>query len=160
MPSATSSEIAPVGITSIGTRASSPSRMTEPRPNCRSIWASAVSRALSLSPTLLPGLSMPAIGAPVGIKGFPVGADATRRLRQNPCVPMNATETARDPAVRAAQLTTLAEQLFDHEQDTPASPAPLPACTQTSPDTAQTSPDTVITALVRAHTPASRTVSG
>src|SRR6516164_5639989 len=129
MPRATSSEIAPVGITSIGARLSSPRRMTEPRPNCRSIWASAVSRALSLSPTL-PGLSMPAMGAPVGIKGFAVGADATRRHRQNPYVPMNATETARGPAIKAAQLTTLAEQLFDHEQDTPASPAPLPACTQ------------------------------
>ena len=71
---------------------------------------------------------------------------------------MNATETARGPAIRAVQLTTLAEQLFDHEQDTPASPAPLPACPQTGCSTAQTSPDTVITALVRAHTPASRTV--
>src|SRR6516165_8205423 len=45
---------------------------------------------------------------------------------------MNATETARGPAVRATQLTTLAEQLFDHEQDTPSSlessrPAPGPA---------------------------------
>ena len=49
MPSATSSAIEPVGITSIGTRTSSPSRMTEPLPNCRSIWASAVSSAFSRS---------------------------------------------------------------------------------------------------------------
>ena len=91
MPRATSSEIAPVGITSIGARTSSPSRMIEPLPNCRSIWASAVSRDLSLSPALPPGLSMPAMGTPVGIKGLPVGADATRRHRQNPYVPMNAT---------------------------------------------------------------------
>src|ERR1017187_812731 len=75
MPSATSSEIAPVGITSIGARPSSPSRMIEPLPNCRSIWASAVSRDLSLSPALpaalsLPALSLPAMWTPVGIKGF------------------------------------------------------------------------------------------
>src|SRR6516165_5991124 len=65
-----SSEIAPVGITSIGARASSPSRITEPLPNCRSIWARAVSRALSLSPTFPPGLSMPAMDTPAGIRGF------------------------------------------------------------------------------------------
>src|ERR1700749_2437751 len=51
-PSATSRAIDPVGITSTGTRACSPSRMTEPLPNCRSIWTSAASRALSLSPAL------------------------------------------------------------------------------------------------------------
>ena len=66
MPSAMSSEIAPVGITSTGARASSPSRMIEPLPNCRSIWARAVSRALSLSPAFPPGLSMPAMGTPIG----------------------------------------------------------------------------------------------
>ena len=49
MPSATSRAIEPVGITSTGTRASSPSRMTVPLPNCRSIWASAASSAFSLS---------------------------------------------------------------------------------------------------------------
>src|SRR5262249_35963220 len=70
MPSAMSSEIAPVGITSIGARTSSPSRITEPLPNWRSIWARAVSRALSLSPPLLPGLSMPAMDTPAGIRGF------------------------------------------------------------------------------------------
>src|SRR5215469_9356426 len=51
-PRATSRAIEPVGITSTGTRACSPSRMTEPLPNCRSIWTSAASRALSLSPAL------------------------------------------------------------------------------------------------------------
>src|SRR5690348_11512633 len=83
MPRATSSEIDPVGITSIGARLSSPSRMIEPRPNCRSIWARAVSKALSLSPTLAPGLSMPAMDTPAGIKGLLVGDDATRHRRQN-----------------------------------------------------------------------------
>ena len=47
MPSATSRAIEPVGITSTGARSSLPSRMTEPLPNCRSIWASADSRAFS-----------------------------------------------------------------------------------------------------------------
>ena len=42
--------IEPVGMTSTGTRVSSPRRMTEPLPNCRSLWRRAVSRALSLSP--------------------------------------------------------------------------------------------------------------
>ena len=44
--------------------------ITEPLPNCRSIWASAVSSDFSLSPTLLPALSLPAMGTPVGIKGL------------------------------------------------------------------------------------------
>ena len=47
MPSATSRAIDPVGITSTGARSSLPSRMTEPFPNCRSIWARADSRAFS-----------------------------------------------------------------------------------------------------------------
>src|ERR1700692_742229 len=51
MPRATSRAIEPVGITSTGTRVSSPSRMIEPLPNCRSIWRSAASSALPLSPT-------------------------------------------------------------------------------------------------------------
>ena len=42
-----SSEMAPVGITSSGTRTSSPSRITEPLPNCLSMLASATSSALS-----------------------------------------------------------------------------------------------------------------
>src|SRR3954463_7384955 len=49
MPSATSRAIDPVGITSIGARVSSPSRMTAPLPCCRSICASAVVSALSRS---------------------------------------------------------------------------------------------------------------
>src|SRR4029079_5173131 len=49
MPSAMSRAMEPVGMTSIGARTSSPRRMTEPLPNCRSIWASAASRALSRS---------------------------------------------------------------------------------------------------------------
>ena len=57
-PSATSSAIEPVGITSTGTRVSSPRRMTEPLPNCRSIWRRAVSRAFSLSPARS-GLGLP-----------------------------------------------------------------------------------------------------
>ncbi len=49
MPSAMSREIAPVGMISTGARASSPIRMTDPLPNWRSIWASAVSGAFSRS---------------------------------------------------------------------------------------------------------------
>src|SRR5882724_8121652 len=46
-PSAASNEIAPVGITEIGTMASfDPSRMMEPLPNCFSICANARSIAL------------------------------------------------------------------------------------------------------------------
>src|SRR3954470_3832509 len=48
-PSATSRAIDPVGMTSTGARSSLPRRMTEPLPNWRSIWASAVSRAFSRS---------------------------------------------------------------------------------------------------------------
>ena len=49
IPKATSSAMDPVGITSIGARPSSPSRMTDPLPNCRSICDRAVSRARSRS---------------------------------------------------------------------------------------------------------------
>src|SRR6187431_30223 len=48
-PSATSSAIEPVGMTSTGARSSLPNRMTEPFPNCLSIWARADSRAFSRS---------------------------------------------------------------------------------------------------------------
>ena len=62
MPSATSSAIDPVGITSTGARASSPSRMIAPLPNCCSIWVSAASRDFSLSPFFgAPALSFGAI---------------------------------------------------------------------------------------------------
>ena len=92
MPSATSSAIAPVGITSIGGRPSSPSRMIEPRPNCRSIWARAVSRDLSLSPPVrLTALSLPAMGTPVGFKsllaGSVAGPEATCCHRQFRALP-------------------------------------------------------------------------
>ena len=49
MPSATSSAIEPVGMTSIGARPSSPSRMIEPLPYCFSICASAMPSAFSRS---------------------------------------------------------------------------------------------------------------
>src|SRR5690606_4828674 len=49
IPSATSREMDPVGIDSMGGRLSSPRRMMVPLPNWRSICASAVSRALSRS---------------------------------------------------------------------------------------------------------------
>ena len=62
MPSATSSAIEPVGITSIGARASSPRRMTEPLPNCFSIWASATSSAFSRS---APAMSVHPLPGPV-----------------------------------------------------------------------------------------------
>ena len=49
MPSATSSAMEPVGMTSIGVAARSPRRITEPLPNCLSICARATSSALSRS---------------------------------------------------------------------------------------------------------------
>src|SRR3954451_22851309 len=49
MPSATSSAMDPVGMTSTGARPSSPRRMIDPLPNWRSIWLSAASRAFSRS---------------------------------------------------------------------------------------------------------------
>src|SRR6266851_5014101 len=115
MPSATSRAIDPVGITSIGARPSSPSRMIEPLPNCRSIWASAVSRDLSLSPALLPALSLPAMWTPVGDQGLFAGPDATRLYRH------------RFVAMDGRPGATLDEQLFDHEQDTPNSSRNFPA---------------------------------
>src|SRR3954468_15486320 len=49
MPSAMSRAIEPVGMTFMATSGLSPRRMTEPLPNCLSIWARAMSRALSRS---------------------------------------------------------------------------------------------------------------
>src|SRR3954464_9325117 len=49
MPRAMSRAIDPVGMTFMATSGLSPRRMTEPLPNCLSIWARAMSRALSRS---------------------------------------------------------------------------------------------------------------
>src|SRR3954452_9446405 len=49
MPRAMSRAIEPVGMTFMATSGLSPSRMTEPLPNCLSIWARAMSSALSRS---------------------------------------------------------------------------------------------------------------
>src|SRR6185437_3116248 len=49
MPRATSRAIEPLAMISTGVRVSSPRRMTEPLPNCRSICMSAASSALFLS---------------------------------------------------------------------------------------------------------------
>src|SRR5829696_5879305 len=49
MPSAMSRAMDPVGMTFMATSGLSPRRMTEPLPNCLSIWARAMSRALSRS---------------------------------------------------------------------------------------------------------------
>src|SRR5947208_3241014 len=55
-PSAASNEIAPVGITEIGTMASfDPSRMMEPLPNCFSICANARSILLAINAAVRPG---------------------------------------------------------------------------------------------------------
>src|SRR5882672_7520197 len=61
MPSATSRAIEPVGITAIGACPFSPSRITEPLPNCLSICARAKSRDFSRSGT--------AMGAPPVVVG-------------------------------------------------------------------------------------------
>src|SRR5579871_2736324 len=49
MPSATSSPSEPEGIDSISILSLLPSFITEPLPNCRSIWESAADKALDLS---------------------------------------------------------------------------------------------------------------
>src|SRR4051794_40808900 len=70
----------PVGMTSSGARVSSPRRITEPLPNCFSIWARATLRAWSRSPAMsvhpCPGDVVPSVGAAcVGVV-FVVGPDA------------------------------------------------------------------------------------
>src|SRR5215212_10137851 len=106
MPSARSREIDPVGITWIGTRVSSPRRITEPLPYCLSIWASATSSALSRSSA--------GIGSPPSPRAVVVvGADARACHRQF------------QPAQADLWISTragdkLAEQVFDRGTDTPA----------------------------------------
>src|ERR1022692_1728800 len=148
MPSAASSEMDPVGITSIGARVSSPSRMIAPRPNCRSIWARAASRDFSLSPPplLLAALSFGAMRTPVGIRGFPpcrrlpavLASRSYAALAALPDYVINLSAPTLCPATDspAAQLrrrrlarpgkaadtvssATLDEQLFDHERNAP-----------------------------------------
>src|ERR1700723_2680435 len=132
MPSATSSAMAPVGITSIGARTSSPSRMIEPRPNFRSIWASAVSRDLSLSPPVrLTALSLPAMGTPVGFKSLlaasVAGPEATCRHRQFRALllccrllsPCRGSRPRKGDPEWPSQATTLNEHLFDRGANTP-----------------------------------------
>ena len=54
MPSARSRESAPVGMDSMFMLRLSPMRMTEPLPNCFSIWPSAASSAFSRSVSAIP----------------------------------------------------------------------------------------------------------
>src|SRR3712207_3208792 len=77
MPSAMSREIEPVGMTFMATSGLSPRRMTEPLPNCLSIWARAMSRALSRSSV--------AMVATFGSSGEVVGIDARTGVRQFRC---------------------------------------------------------------------------
>src|SRR6266545_464284 len=93
MPRATSREMEPVGITSIGTRASSPMRMTEPLPNWRSIWASAVSRAFSRS---FAAMRCPAL-VPVLIVALSSEADATGNHRQSADTAATVDNVATEP---------------------------------------------------------------
>src|SRR5713101_1970779 len=145
MPSAASSEMDPVGITSTGARVSSPSRMIAPLPNCRSIWASAASRDFSLSPPplLLPALSFGAMRTPVGNQGLsavPATADRAsepfvsalahcranvvycRLRRYAQPLTVSGADASPGPARprRTASSATLDEQLFDHQHDAPS----------------------------------------
>src|SRR5919206_3295830 len=74
MPRAMSRAIEPVGMTLIACAVLSPSRMTEPLPNCLSIWARAMSRALSRSSV--------AMVLTFGRSGEVVGLDARAGVRQ------------------------------------------------------------------------------
>src|ERR1700710_2360632 len=119
MPSATSSEMAPVGITWIGGRTSSPRRITDPLPNDFSICVSALAKAFSRS--------SPAMGATprfvyvdvVGVFVDVVG-DVRTGLRQFP-VP-------RPTCGRRPSIHNLGEQTFECDGDTP-----LPARALRSP---------------------------
>src|SRR4051812_5759849 len=74
MPSAMSSAMEPVGMTLMACDGLSPSRMTEPLPNCLSIWDRAMSRALSRSSV--------AMVLTFGRSGEVVGFDARAGVRQ------------------------------------------------------------------------------
>ena len=120
MPSATSSAIDPVGITSIGTADSSPRRMTEPLPNCRSIWASAASRALSLSPALSgAGLPLGAMRTPcrVVVRFRSPTLRATTDISGSTA---RTSENALRTAYNGPDMSTIGERLFERRQDTPA----------------------------------------
>src|SRR3712207_2479571 len=73
MPSAMSRAIEPVGMTLMAWAGLSPSRMTEPLPNCLSIWDRAMSRALSRSSV--------AMVLTFGRYGEVVGTDARAGVR-------------------------------------------------------------------------------
>src|SRR5690606_36001026 len=70
--SATSRAMEPVGMTATGARSSLPSRMTEPFPNWRSIWARADSRDFSRSAGVgMTCSSCVRVVPPVGCRGCP-----------------------------------------------------------------------------------------
>src|SRR5215218_4700247 len=73
MPSAMSRAMEPVGMTLMAWAGLSPSRMTEPLPNCLSIWDRAMSRALSRSSV--------AMVLTFGRSGEVVGIDARSGVR-------------------------------------------------------------------------------
>src|SRR4051812_46207278 len=105
MPRAMSRAIEPVGITSIGARTSSPSRMTEPLPNWRSMLASAVSRALSRS-------DEGAMAAVPGDEDRVVFFVTCPNLEPTPDMTCGADESV-DERCRVCHLWTLPEHLFD-----------------------------------------------
>src|SRR3712207_2336800 len=133
MPRAMSRAIEPVGMTLIACAALSPSRMTEPLPNCLSIWARAMSRALSRSSVAMVltfGKSLCRVFERVGVdaragvrhfrgSGRPVeerpACGLPPQSRPNVCSTASVTRRSRDSALLARHV----ELLADRQPDSP-----------------------------------------
>ena len=111
MPSATSSAMEPVGMTATGARSSLPRRMTEPLPNWRSIWASAVSRAFSRS--VVDGIevsSFVALDAPSAAHRLSVpevGRQGWRCVRRSGATVRAATDSASAPQASGGERVSV-----------------------------------------------------
>src|ERR1700704_2871869 len=113
-----SSAIAPVGITAIGARPSSPRRITEPLPYCLSICARASSSALSLSGAAGAMEFTSLVGACGGsCQVFESSFDCrARSYGQGPTIPgLGGNLWIAGPGVD----NSIDEHLFDGETDTP-----------------------------------------
>src|SRR3712207_1675717 len=119
MPSAMSRAIEPVGMTFMATSGLSPRRITEPFPNCLSIWERAMSRALSRSSVAMVAhlrSSGEVVGfhARTGVRQFRCpggsvenGSGCGRHCRPNTCSTARSTRRAVTAAPGAASALLL-----------------------------------------------------
>src|SRR5690606_9413211 len=109
----------PVGMKATGARSSLPRRMTEPFPNCRSIWASAVSSAFSRSVAdAIFCCSLGVVGdAPIGCRWhWPTGAARSTSVCDKALLAVSLTipTVRRASDIQADRPADCAQLVFDY----------------------------------------------